>query len=731
MNAKKRYILVLLSVAFLLLCYYGGRRLRKRKQFGKVRKKPEHFVTSEELDALGAYHEPSPPSYSTSSSCRMETCFNFTKCANGHFKVYVYPLDENVPPSGSYMKIINSLIASRHFTSDPNSACLFVLSLDTLDRDGLSQDYVRNMPDRIQKLDYFNGGQNHIIFNLYSGTWPDYTEDLGFDIGKAILAKASMSDEHYRPGFDISLPLFHKHHPEKGGEPGLVRDTKFPVDNKYFVAFKGKRYVHGIGSDTRNSLFHLHNGEDMVMVTTCKHGKNWRAASDERCEEDNETYERWDYDNLLSNSTFCLVPRGRRLGSFRFLETLQAGCVPVLLSNSWQLPFGEVIDWRTATIQPDERLLLQVPEILHSLTASQVFRMKQQTQVFWDRYLSSVDKIVSTTLEIVRQRVAPHTAVETAVWNSHPGVHLALVNNTQSTTTLPFFQTTNGNGAGGGQFSAVITTQLSPPIVSSSSPIFRLIKNIADCRSVTRITVLWTADAAPPPLSDWSYLGGFPTSTQLQLVLARGSTVSERFAYFANSDTAAVLSVNDDTSLSTDEIDFAFSVWLNFPDRIVGFPARSHFWDDVKRSWRYSSKMSNEYSMVLTSAAFLHRYYGKLYADFLPESLRRTVDNFNNCEDILLNFLVSHVTHKPPVKVTQGRRSSNKEVQQAGVKNPWADPQHFQQRQTCINTFVAGFGYMPLVHSQTRLDPLLFKDPVSNLRKKYRKIELVQSAGKA
>ncbi|KAG8170436.1 hypothetical protein JTE90_011400, partial [Oedothorax gibbosus] len=35
------------------------------------------------------------------------------------------------------------------------------------------------------------------------------------------------------------------------------------------------------------------------------------------------------------------------------------------------------------------------------------------------------------------------------------------------------------------------------------------------------------------------------------------------------------------------------------------------------------------------------------------------------------------------------------------------------------------FGYMPLVRSSTRLDPVLFKDPVSNLRKKYRKMEVV------
>ena len=46
---------------------------------------------------------------------------------------------------------------------------------------------------RLDRLATWRGGQNHLVFNLYSGTWPDYAEDLSFDIGRAILAKVHIS----------------------------------------------------------------------------------------------------------------------------------------------------------------------------------------------------------------------------------------------------------------------------------------------------------------------------------------------------------------------------------------------------------------------------------------------------------------------------------------------------------------------------------------------------------
>jgi chitinase len=55
-------------------------------------------------------------------------------------------------------------------------------------------------------------------------------------------------------------------------------------------------------------------------------------------------------------------------------------------------------------------------------------------------------------------------------------------------------------------------------------------------------------------------------------------------------------------------VDFAFMVWQSFPERMVGFLTWSHFWDEARGGWGYTAEMTNEFSMVLTTAAFYHRY---------------------------------------------------------------------------------------------------------------------------
>lgn len=45
-------------------------------------------------------------------------------------------------------------------------------------------------------------------------------------------------------------------------------------------------------------------------------------------------------------ATFCVVLRGARLGQAVLSDVLQAGCVPVVIADSYMLPFSEVLDWK-------------------------------------------------------------------------------------------------------------------------------------------------------------------------------------------------------------------------------------------------------------------------------------------------------------------------------------------------------------------------------------------------
>ena len=157
MNAKKRYSLIIISVILLSICYFWGSKFRKKRHKSRVIKKS---YIEEDFFNSNIYIEPKRPTPNVaedtklfnSTLCTMEKCFDFKRCSGRPFKVYIYPEDDNVPPSSSYSKIISAIRDSRFFTEDPEKACVFVLSLDTLDRDPLSQDYVRNIQSRLDNL---------------------------------------------------------------------------------------------------------------------------------------------------------------------------------------------------------------------------------------------------------------------------------------------------------------------------------------------------------------------------------------------------------------------------------------------------------------------------------------------------------------------------------------------------------------------------------------------------
>ncbi|XP_033231975.1 exostosin-3 isoform X1 [Belonocnema kinseyi] len=227
---------------------------------------------------------------------------------------------------------------------------------------------------------------------------------------------------------------------------------------------------------------------------------------------------------------------------------------------------------------------------------------------------------------------------------------------------------------------------------------------------LNKVLVVW--NSPKPPMEDlrWPNIG-----VPIHVIKAPRNSLNNRFLPFDAIVTEAVLSIDDDAHLRHDEIMFAFRVWREHRDRVVGFPGRFHAWDqNYNNAWNYNSNYSCELSMVLTGAAFIHKHYTYLYTHWLPQAIRDKVDEYMNCEDIAMNFLISHITRKPPVKVT-----SRWTFRCPGCPVSLSeDDTHFQERHKCINFFSQVFGYMPLLNTQYRADSILFKTRIPHDKQK-------------
>lgn len=102
----------------------------------------------------------------------------------------------------------------------------------------------------------------------------------------------------------------------------------------------------------------------------------WVHSSEEEIEE---------YRDVIARSRFSLCPRGTAPHSIRFWESLQAGAIPVLISNEILLPPG--CEWERAIVRVQENEIDRIPSLLARISPEEEAAMRRRCLAFFARYV--------------------------------------------------------------------------------------------------------------------------------------------------------------------------------------------------------------------------------------------------------------------------------------------------------------------------------------------------------
>lgn len=662
--------------------------------FGNTQKRSEHIpVTLSDINALPVQTLPteSLATDATNSSCTYFTCFNVYRCGSQGNKllVYVYPpkvyLDSAGKPITSQMtrefyQILYAIITSKFYTPNPYEACIFVPSIDTLNQNRLR---LQEISQALASLPFWNKGENHLIFNMIPGSVPDYNTVLDVSVGRAMIAGAGMSSLTYRPGFDVSLPVYSP----------LANNLKANHSNaRTWLMISSQMNINTAFEQELMEVKTAYPKETLILGP-CLHFNPMNNTI--RCI-GKDIYK---YPDILQSGTFCLIIRGARLAQSTLLDAMAAGCIPVIIADSLMMPFHDVIDWTKAAVFIREVDILLIIQSLKKISAQRIAEMQEQNALLYDRYFSSMGRITETVLEIFADRVFPHLTRDYTYWNVSP----------YKGKSSPLFLSVTAPKTRG--FTAVILTY------DRLELLFLLINKLVKVPSLSKVLVIWNNQLKNPPHSTkWPKV-----NKPLKVIQTKENKLSNRFYPYDEIETEAVLSIDDDIiMLTADEVEFAYEVWREFPDRIVGFPSRIHMWDNGTTCWKYESEWTNSISMVLTGAAFHHKYWNYMYTTAMPGDIKEWVDEHMNCEDIAMNFLVANITGKAPIKVTPKKKFRCPECTNTEMLS--ADLTHMVERTQCINKFSSIYGTMPLESVEFRADPVLFKDAFPEKLKRFNDI---------
>ncbi|KAF5196700.1 Exostosin-like [Thalictrum thalictroides] len=214
----------------------------------------------------------------------------------------------------------------------------------------LVEDYISVIAN---KYPYWNrsSGADHFMVSCHD--WAPDINDAHPELFQhfiRVLCNANAS-EGFQARRDVSLPEIYLPFGRLGA-PNLAK----PVSKRSLLAF----FAGGNHGHIRKKLLKLWKGKDneVQVYEYLPKGLN--------------------YTQMMGQSKYCLCPSGWEVASPRVVEAIQAGCVPVILSEDYVLPFSDVLDWSKFSVQIPVEKMPEIKTILSEIPNDKYLQLQKR-----------------------------------------------------------------------------------------------------------------------------------------------------------------------------------------------------------------------------------------------------------------------------------------------------------------------------------------------------------------
>ena len=200
-------------------------------------------------------------------------------------------------------------------------------------------------------------------------------------------------DEDYIEDIQIIACPLYSVNVEDNERNYLFKDINFlSIERKLLYSFQGG-YNNCYINDIRQKIFKLSPKDDTKLIDS----KGWHFekviySGDKRIIKDKLE----SYNKLLLESRFSLCPCGSGPNSIRLWESLATGSIPILLSDTLDLPKHEL--WQDTIIRIEEKNLDKLDEILGEISSEREKEMRENClklyNIFRDNYCNKSHDVI-------------------------------------------------------------------------------------------------------------------------------------------------------------------------------------------------------------------------------------------------------------------------------------------------------------------------------------------------